>query len=127
MLTLRSLLAQFPEDADEDRQKIIRQFVANTILPGDETAGPVNVRLAIADIADKLDQVATCATNCRGVFCWRGPQCDEETSAALFCNYSRSFHMLYGDVLDEIRATYGNRYLGVASRSLGESKLCTRP
>lgn len=102
----------------------IQQFVAVTILPGNETHGPVEVTLAIADIADTLDQIALCATDCKGLLCWRGAQCHEETSRDLFCGYAGSFHLLYGDVLREIRMTYGNAGLGTKSAEFSKGEIC---
>lgn len=123
-LSLRVAVGQMSDRDDEARTSVIRQFVDKAILPGNAENGPVDVRLAIADIADSLDQITICATSCRGVMCWRGAQCDLETTRRLFCGYSRSFHLLYGDVLEDLRTIYGNRELGVVSANFAEEPEC---
>ncbi|MEQ8919830.1 MAG: hypothetical protein RIE60_03430 [Roseovarius sp.] len=128
----RGQLALLPPDmrnaSGKERGKPdpVRAFVHQWILPGNEEIGPVDVQLAIADIADMLDQVALCATECEGLLCWRGAQCHEETTRDLFCGYTRSFHRLYGGELDNIRATYGNVGLGLASAAFQEDPQCKR-
>lgn len=121
----RSQLANLPPEFDNDeRENLIRQFVGATIMPGNGRYSQIEVTLAIADIAGTLDQIALCATECEGLLCWRGAQCHEATSRDLFCGYARSFHLLYGDVLGDIRETYGNVQLGVDSASFARGQQC---
>ncbi len=120
---IRSGVAILPKDMQAGP---IQSFVADWIAPGNDSVGPVDVQLAIADIADVLDQVALCATECEGLLCWRGAQCHEETTRDLFCGYSGSFHLLYGAELERIRETYGNVRLGLASDAFAKDLRCER-
>ncbi len=126
MELFRGALARLP--AEEARNQAIRKFVADYILPGDEQADPVDVQLAIADVAAQLDLIATCAGTGGGRSWFADhflpPRCHRATTEVYFCGYTKSFHTLYGGVLEDIRRTTGNRALGSASLDFAKGQGC---
>lgn len=126
MSLFREALARLP---DEDaRSEAIQNFVKDYILPGDDDTDPVDVQLAIADVAAQLDLIAACAGegDDRPWLASRmvPDRCDRATVEKYFCDYTNSFHTLYGGALEEIRLMTGNHSLGTTSKKFAEGPGC---
>ncbi len=124
----RDALARLP--SEDARRGAIHKFVIDYILPGDDRTASVDVQLAIADVAAQLDLIAVCAGEA-GDQSWFAekfipPRCNRATIEGYFCGYAKSFHTLYGGVLEDIRSTTGNRTLGSASDGFAKSVGCNK-
>ncbi|MGQ3489074.1 hypothetical protein [Roseovarius pacificus] len=122
----REALAHLPND--DERGEAIHNFVSEYILSGDKQANPIDVQLAIADVAAQLDLIAVCAGE-GGDRSWLAThlipaRCDRATAEEYFCGYADSFHTLYGGVLGDIRRTTGNQALGTASEKFARGPGC---
>ena len=123
----REALSRLPNDAA--RREAIHDFVAGYILIGHEQVAPVDVHMAIADVAAQLDLIALCAGGGGGQS-WLAEKlfparCNRETVEQYFCGYANSFHTLYEGALDHIRRLTGNTSLGEASKVFAEGPGCT--
>lgn len=123
----REALYHLPNDAA--RREAIRDFVNDYILVGDEQVDPVEVHMAIADVAAQLDLVALCAGG-GGSQSWLAEslfpaRCNGKVVEQYFCGYANSFHTLYGGALDHVRRLTGNMSLGVASKEFAKGPGCT--
>jgi hypothetical protein len=106
--------------------ELFQAFFRREILQGAEAADEIDLKLAIAEIADTLDQVALCVNppGCSGLGCSFLARCDETTARQHFCGYSSSFTNLYAPVLEEIQEDLGTAELGVAARDFATSTEC---
>jgi hypothetical protein len=100
-------------------------FFRRDILRANNGANEVTLKLAIAEIADTLDQLALCVQppDC-SPWCAIRARCDAATARQHFCEYALSFTNLYEAVLEEIQQELGTAELGVSARLFATSKEC---
>lgn len=110
-----------PESAIQDRTR-------QTDLPpqGDEVAdATIDLRLAIAEIADTLDQMALCVTPpCDLGICTWFSRCEASTAREHFCTYTLSFTNLYAHVLEDIERDFRTPPLGEEARKFAAEPAC---
>lgn len=119
-------LRQVTSSGYSQRLEVYQAYFRRNILGGNDGANEVELKLAIAEVADTLDQLASCVLppKCQWPFCAILARCDGTTARQHFCEYVLSFTSLYEPVLAEIQNDLGTAELGVSARDFATSQEC---